>query len=493
LDLRKDILGLYGKVVANMDAIHLEKLDKNSKLDYNGLIKLLVRSYTDIEHKDFKQLKENYSHVYNLYNKLPIGFVKGNVKLKDEITKFHKLIKLLDVTNKLYELDNQNQKRELNNALRYILDNYIRLLDQAPEAQKLLDYVKMKYDKFQDNLRLATISSPEMSEFEKEIDETEHKLARSKKLLSEASQVRSRVGEAEELKKEIKARIQQLTQKQLERNKERLNLKNQIQNEKSFLKDYSRQKSAFEEPQQFQLHNEAQIHKESLPKPKLMLEPPKAVSREPIKETEETRRFREKLLKRRNELEKPTQVKQGPNLVEHYVQEEREKIEELKGLLGKKRKTLQEKRELLLKKNKIKSRIKELKIITEKQELAKRYFSHRRTYSIKKDVDKIYQDGLNHLERRNYTNAIICFKKILSAKPDHINAMIKLEEAEDKKKNEKGFPLKDRLVELKMRKIKANIGNEKNDILMNEVNEVLKLDPQNKEAQELLRKIIIEG
>ena len=142
--LKAKILDLYKNLILHSDDEILSDEKDVVKKKYGALLKILISIHEHIEDKDFDLMEADYSHIMELYNSLPIGFVQKRISIRQEILKVYKEVKLYK-TFKLMEKHRKNPE-ELKKVIEESKKIYDELKDDCKEDAELFKFMKQKQD-----------------------------------------------------------------------------------------------------------------------------------------------------------------------------------------------------------------------------------------------------------------------------------------------------------------------------------------------------------
>jgi len=148
LKIRKEIYKLYYEVVSGKDTLELGELNPYVKTRYLKLLDLLVNAHEIVDGNNFSLIDQIYNNIYSIYNELPIGIIRKNLLLKEEISKIFEIYRMYHAALSLQKHHYTSDKAGMRSALGYINQNFTSAEKNCYGYVKLLKYVKRQYEKY---------------------------------------------------------------------------------------------------------------------------------------------------------------------------------------------------------------------------------------------------------------------------------------------------------------------------------------------------------
>jgi len=146
--LRNEVLNLYREILLGSDSLLLEGSSNITKREYNELLRMIVRFKEHVGQKQFHLLESDYEHIKQLYEKMPIGLIRKNTKIKNEMRLIRDKIRLYKLATGLKTITEKRDLAGLKNELERIFAVYNDLTKESGEDVELFNFIHTLYSKY---------------------------------------------------------------------------------------------------------------------------------------------------------------------------------------------------------------------------------------------------------------------------------------------------------------------------------------------------------
>ena len=143
--IRADILNLYRNIMLGADEIMIEGLDDQTRKRYDDLLKVLIKLHGHIEKQEFPLMEAVFAALAEIYNELPIGFMKQKPKIIEAVDNMRRKIELFKLVGTL-EIASENRDFDiLKSKLESVYNIYTNLMEKSSEDIELFNYIYERY------------------------------------------------------------------------------------------------------------------------------------------------------------------------------------------------------------------------------------------------------------------------------------------------------------------------------------------------------------
>ncbi|PIN86355.1 hypothetical protein COV19_05155 [Candidatus Woesearchaeota archaeon CG10_big_fil_rev_8_21_14_0_10_44_13] len=161
--VQNKIIRIYKDLLANLHEVIVSVETKSDKAKYDQLLSLLVDIHSHIMRKEFSDIKSKYISAYKIYHELPLGLIEEKKSLYTELYRVYEELRLYTTVDKLAELADNKQYKEMTDLLDRAAEEYNLLSKRYPQDAELFKYIQSKCLVYLDMLKRIKDEKKEMN------------------------------------------------------------------------------------------------------------------------------------------------------------------------------------------------------------------------------------------------------------------------------------------------------------------------------------------